>query len=156
MGNLIQRNRGKKGAPDVTRNLGTNKTTVTHRDPRKKGSLGLRVTKSHDNKGNVHTTESFNYGGGVTKKTRTKQNKSFNSSSTTSSGTRRRGRSNQIQLSPNESLALLALGAILAVVYFAVMVVIWAVTTAITYWYITVPCLIGAVYFFWKSKNNLD
>lgn len=47
MGNLIQRNRGKRGAPDVTRNLSTGKVTTTYRDPRKKGSLGLRVTKSH-------------------------------------------------------------------------------------------------------------
>lgn len=148
MGNLIQRNRGKKGAPDVTRNLSTGKVTTTYRDPRKKGSLGLRVTKSHDNKGNVHVTESFNYGGGVTKKTRTKQNKSFNFSSVLSGRTRR---SKSANVSANESLLFLALGAILAVLFAVGIAVIWIVTMAITYWYITVPCLIGAAYFYWKK-----
>lgn len=152
MGNLIQRNRGKKGAPDVTRNLSTGKVTTTYRDPRKKGSLGLRVTKSHDNKGNVHVTESFNYGGGVTKKTRTKQNKSFSFSSTTSGKTRRRGKS--ANLSADESLVLIALGGILAGIFLLGMAVIWAVNMAIQYWYITVPCLIGAAYFFWRGRNE--
>lgn len=153
MGNLIQRNRGKKGAPDVTRNLSTGKVTTTYRDPRKKGSLGLRVTKSHDNKGNVHVTESFNYGGGVTKKTKTKQNKSstFGNAfrAATSSGSRSSG-------SPDAMVSLLAmlLLAFGAALYFIVIGLIWVYNMAMMYWYITVPCLIGAAYFYWKGRKE--
>ena len=122
MGNLIQRNRGKRGAPDVTRNLSTGKVTTTYRDPRKKGSLGLRVTKSHDSNGNVHTTESFNYGGGVTNKSRTKQNKAPTfGSSITRNRTRSRGSSIKMPAMPADmQFALLLILGGLSIVGFAI------------------------------------
>ena len=142
MGNLIQRNRGKRGAPDVTRNLSTGKVTTTYRDTRKKGSLGLRVTKSYDNQGNSYTTESFNYGEGVTKKTRRKNNKSslFSGASTTS-GRTRRSRGSNVQLPADAQFALLLLVGGLALIG-------WAIYFAIVYWYISIPCAIGAWYCF--------
>lgn len=132
MGNLIQRNRGKRGAPDVTRNLSTGKVTTTYRDPRKKGSLGLRVTKSYDNQGNSHTTESFNYGGGITKKTRTKQNKGFSFSSRTSSGRTRKSRGANIQLPADVQLALIMVGGGIAIVGFILYYLV-------LYWYLSIP-----------------
>lgn len=133
MGNLIQRNRGKRGAPDVTRNLSTGKVTTTYRDTRKKGSLGLRVTKSYDNQGNSYTTESFNYGGGVTKKTRRKNNKSslFSGASTTS-GRSRRGKN--VQLPADAQLALLMVGGGLALIGFIIYYMV-------IYWYLSIPAL---------------
>ena len=141
MGNLIQRNRGKRGAPDVTRNLSTGKVTTTYRDTRKKGSLGLRVTKSYDNQGNSYTTESFNYGGGVTKKTRTKNNKSslFSGASTTS-GRTRRSRGSNVQLPADAQLALLMLVGGLSLIG-------WAIYFAIIFWYISIPAL--ALLWYW-------
>jgi hypothetical protein len=133
MGNLIQRNRGKRGAPDVTRNLSTGKVTTTYRDPRKKGSLGLRVTKSHDSNGNVHVTESFNYGGGVTKKTRTKQNKGFSFfGSRTTSGRTRRSSGSNIQLPADVQLALMIIGGGLAIIGFVLYYLA-------IYWYLSIP-----------------
>lgn len=146
MGNLIQRNRGKRGAPDVTRNLSTGKVTTTYRDPRKKGSLGLRVTKSHDNKGNVHVTESFNYGGGVTKKSRTKQNKGFSFGARTTSGkTRKKG--TNVQLPADAQLALLMLGGGLALIG-------WAIYFAITYWYVSIPAASAIWYYFFYESDE--
>lgn len=130
MGNLIQRNRGKRGAPDVTRNLSSGKVTTTYRDTRKKGSLGLRVTKSHDSNGNVHVTESFNYGGGVTKKTRTKQNKSFSFGARTTSGRTRK--SKNIQLPADVKLALMIIGGGLVIVGFLLYYLA-------IYWYLSIP-----------------
>ena len=130
MGNLIQRNRGKRGAPDVTRNLSSGKVTTTYRDTRKKGSLGLRVTKSHDSNGNVHVTESFNYGGGVTKKTRTKQNKSFSFGARTTSGRTRK--SKNIQLPADVQLALMIIGGGLVIVGFLLYYLA-------IYWYLSIP-----------------
>lgn len=138
MGNLIQRNRGKRGAPDVTRNLSSGKVTTTYRDPRKKGSLGLCVTKSHDSNGNVHVTESFNYGGGVTKKTRTKQNKSFSFGARTTSGRTRRSSAN-IQLPANVQLALMIIGGGLVIIGFLLyyLAIYWylSITAALLLWY---------------------
>lgn len=151
MGNLIQRNRGKRGAPDVTRNLSTGKVTTTYRDPRKKGSLGLRVTKSHDNKGNVHVTESFNYGGGVTKKSRTKQNKSFSFGARTTSGRTRRSRGSNVQLPADAQFALLLLVGGLALIG-------WAIYFAITYWYVSIPLAAVGYHFYkkWKAGQPTD
>lgn len=148
MGNLIQRNRGKRGAPDVTRNLSTGKVTTTYRDPRKKGSLGLRVTKSHDSNGNVHVTESFNYGGGVTKKSRTKQNKSPTfGSSTTRSRTRSRGSSIQMPAMPADmQFAMLLILGGLSLVGFAIYY-------AIVYWYISIP-LIGLAWYYFSGEEE--
>lgn len=148
MGNLIQRNRGKRGAPDVTRNLSTGKTTTTYRDPRKKGSLGLRVTKSHDSNGNVHTTESFNYGGGVTKKTRTKQNKSSSlfSGASTNSGRTRRSSAN-IQLPANVQLALMIIGGGMVIIGFVLYYLA-------IYWFISIPAALLLWYGY--SGNNKD
>ena len=148
MGNLIQRNRGKRGAPDVTRNLSTGKVTTTYRDSRKKGSLGLRVTKSHDSNGNVHTTESFNYGGGVTKKSRTKQNKAPTfGSSTTRSRTRSRGSSIKMPAMPADmQFAMLLILGGLSIVGFAIYY-------AIVYWYISIP-LIGLAWYYFSDKDE--
>lgn len=148
MGNLIQRNRGKRGAPDVTRNLSTGKVTTTYRDPRKKGSLGLRVTKSHDSNGNVHTTESFNYGGDVTKKSRTKQNKAPTfGSSTTRSRTRSRGSGIQMPAMPVDmQFAMLLLMVGLALFFYAIYY-------AIVYWYISIP-LIGLAWYYFSGEEE--
>jgi hypothetical protein len=146
MGNLIQRNRGKRGAPDVTRNLSTGKVTTTYRDPRKKGSLGLRVTKSHDSNGNVHTTESFNYGGGVTKKSRTKQNKARTfGSSTTSSRTRSRG--TNIKLPADMQFAMLLILGGISLVGFAIYY-------AIVYWYLSIPAMLLLWYYFSDKEEE--
>jgi hypothetical protein len=147
VGNLIQRNRGKRGAPDVTRNLSTGKVTTTYRDPRKKGSLGLRVTKSHDNKGNVHVTESFNYGGGVTKKSRTKQNKSFSFGSRTTSGRTRKSGGSSVQLPADAQAALILLGGGLVLIG-------WAIYFAITYWYISIPATVAIWYYFFYESDE--
>ena len=151
MGNLIQRNRGKRGAPDVTRNLSTGKVTTTYRDPRKKGSLGLRVTKSHDNKGNVHVTESFNYGGGVTKKSRTKQNKSFSFGSRTTSGRTRKSGGSSVQLPVDTQAALILLGGGLVLIG-------WAIYFAITYWYVSIPLAAVGYHYYkkWKAGQPTD
>lgn len=155
MGNLIQRNRGKRGAPDVTRNLSggnnTGKVTTTYRDPRKKGSLGLRVTKSHDNKGNVHVTESFNYGGGVTKKSRTKQNKSFSFGSRTTSGRTRKSAGSSVQLPVDTQAALILLGGGLVLIG-------WAIYFAITYWYVSIPLAAVGYHYYkkWKAGQPTD
>jgi hypothetical protein len=147
MGNLIQRNRGKRGAPDVTRNLSTGKVTTTYRDPRKKGSLGLRVTKSHDSNGNVHTTESFNYGGGVTKKSRTKQNKAPTFGSGTTRRTRSRGSGIQMPAMPVDmQFAMLLILGGLSLVGFAIYY-------AIVYWYISIP-LIGLAWYYFSDKEE--
>ena len=147
MGNLIQRNKGKRGAPDVTRNLSTGKVTTTYRDPRKKGSLGLRVTKSYDNQGNSHTTESFNYGGGVTKKTRRKNNKSslFSGASTTS-GRTRRSRGSNAQLPADAQFALLLLVGGLALIG-------WAIYFAIIFWYVSIPLAAVGYHYYNKSRR---
>jgi hypothetical protein len=148
MGNLIQRNRGKRGAPDVTRNLSTGKVTTTYRDPRKKGSLGLRVTKSHDSNGNVHNTESFNYGGGVTKKSRTKQNKAPTFGSSTTRRTRSRGSSIQMPAMPADmQFAMLLILGGLSLVGFAIYY-------AIVYWYISIPLIGLAWYYFSREEED--
>lgn len=150
MGNLIQRNRGKRGAPDVTRNLSTGKVTTTYRDTRKKGSLGLRVTKSYDNKGNLHVTESFNYGGGVTKKTRTKRNKSsLFSGSSIVSGRTRRGRS---KASSGDAMAQLALMLFAGIA----LIIGYAIYFAVVYWYISVPLLAIGGYLYLKRSKSIE
>lgn len=159
MGNLIQRNRGKRGAPDVTRNLSTGKVTTTYRDPRKKGSLGLRVTKSHDSDGNIHVTESFNYGGGVTKKTRTKQGTSNKSSvfkaivsGGRASGIRSKGAGN-----PEAQFLLLMVCGGLALAGLAIYFVLWAIWASlmwsVDHWYITAPMLALGLYLIRKYRN---
>ena len=156
MGNLIQRSRGKRGAPDVTRNLSTGKVTTTYRDSRKKGSLGLRVTKSHDSNGNVHITESFNYGGGVTKKTRTKQNKSSVFKAITSGGRASGIRSKGAGNAEAQFLLLLLCGG-LAAMGFAIYFVLWAIWTSlmwsVDHWYITAPMLALGLYLIRKYRN---
>lgn len=143
MGNPIHRSRGKRGAPDVTRNLGTNKTTVTHRDPRKAGSLGSRVTKSYSN-GKTKRTETWNYGDGVTKRTTsTLYNVSSNAWSSVTRTRKGRRRSSKQQ---GDIYTVLALGLL--------SVVLWIAVIAVMYWYITIPLI--AAYFYYRQKKKKE
>ena len=154
MANPIHRSRGKRGAPDVTRNLGTNKTTVTHRDPRKKGSLGSRVTKSYTSDGKTYRTESWNYGGGVTKRSK-RLVSSF--ASTMSSGLASSTKTRTRRGSNSKGDPAVALGA--AILLIVGSVIFWIGYFILTYWYITLPILAYLSYpkiKEWKEQRRVN